>query len=71
MEIKKEDYVEQLYKGEIKAILTSLCAIERRLTELKLDKFANSVKAIVVALSVEELGEEVVEKLKNEKKLSE
>lgn len=56
MEISQKDYVEQLYKSEIQSIISALMSIERRLTQLKLDKFASSVKAIVVMLNVEEIG---------------
>jgi hypothetical protein len=58
MEITQKEYVEQLYKSEIKLILGGLVHIEKRLTELKLHRFATEIKAIAVALSVEELGEE-------------
>lgn len=60
MEIEKDEYVGQLYAGEINAIIKSLIAIEHRLTELKLDRFAFPIKAIVVALEIEEMGKDSV-----------
>jgi len=56
MELTEKEYVEQLYQGEMKVIIGSLIRIEERLTELKLHKFATSIKAIVIALNVEEMN---------------
>jgi len=61
MELTQKQYVEQLYKGEIKLIVSRLMLIEKRLAELKLDKFSMGIKAVVVPLTVEELGDEIEE----------
>ena len=69
MELKPEEYMEQIYKGEIGNMMESLIAIEKRLTQLKLEKQAFGIKAIVVSLRIEELGlEDEKEKKKEEEK---
>jgi len=55
MEISIEEFVKQLYQEKIKLLIAGLVAIEEQLEKLKLEKFSYPLRAIVIALSIEEL----------------
>lgn len=55
MEINVDEFVKQLYQEKIKFLIAGLVAIEEQLEKLKLEKFSYPIRAIVIALSIEEL----------------
>lgn len=55
MEITVDKFVKQLYQEKIRFLISGLVAIEEQLEKLKLEKFSYPIRAIVIALSIEEL----------------
>ena len=55
MEINVDKFVKQLYQERVRFLISGLVAIEEQLETLKLEKFSYPIRAIVIALSIEEL----------------